>query len=73
MSDKIIKEYIHEYFLTASECNVKQQMPFTMLAQRVIEVATEHANILGVGYDDMIKDKKLTVKAHSMTEIRVRF
>lgn len=56
MSEQIIKEYIHEYFLTASECNAKQQMHFTMLAQRVIEVATEHADIIGVGYEEMLKD-----------------
>lgn len=29
-------------------------MPITLIAQRVIEIATEHANILGVGYSDMI-------------------
>lgn len=56
MPEKLIKEHIHEYFLTASECNAKQQMPFTMLVQRVIEVATEHANMLGIGYDVMIKE-----------------
>lgn len=49
------KEHCHKYFLTAGECNAQQQMPITLIAQRVIEVATEHANILGVGYADMIK------------------
>ena len=79
MSDKIIKEYIHEYFLTASECNVKQQMPFTMLAQRVIEVATEHANILGVGYDDMIKDNlawvlsRLSIEMTRMPKVNEKY
>ena len=33
-------------------------MPITLIAQRVIEVATEHANILGVGYADLIKSKE---------------
>lgn len=56
MSERVLKEYCHEYFLSAGECNAKQQMPFMMLAQRVIEVATEHANRIGVGYDVMIKD-----------------
>lgn len=48
-------EYSHTYFLTAGECNAQQQMPITLIAQRVIEVATEHANILGIGYTDLIK------------------
>lgn len=48
------KEHTHKYFLTAGECNAQRQMPITLIAQRVIEIATEHANILGVGYSDMI-------------------
>ena len=52
------KEYTHKYFLTAGECNAQQQMPITLIAQRVIEVATEHANILGVGYADLIKSNE---------------
>lgn len=50
------KEYTHQYFLTAAECNAEKEMSVSLLAQRVIEVATEHANILGVGYADMVKD-----------------
>jgi acyl-ACP thioesterase len=75
MSEELVKEHIHEYFLTASECNAKQQMPFTMLAQRVIEVATEHANILGVGYDEMIKDNlawvlsRLSIEMNRMPKV----
>lgn len=49
----IIKEHSHEFFLTAGECNAQQHMPLTLLAQRIIEAATEHANILGVGYDNL--------------------
>lgn len=79
MSDQVIKEYIHEYFLTAGECNAKQQMPFTMLAQRVIEVATEHANIIGVGYDAMIKDNlawvlsRLSIEMTRMPKVNEKY
>ena len=48
------KEYIHRYFLTAGECNAQKEMSISLLTQRVIEVATEHANILGVGYADLV-------------------
>lgn len=50
------KEYTHKYFLTAGECNAQKEMSISLLAQRVIEVATEHANILGVGYADLVKE-----------------
>ena len=45
-----IKEYVAHYSLTAGECNPQAVMPATLLASRIIEVATFHANHLGVGY-----------------------
>lgn len=66
---KLIKEYKHDYFLTAGECNAEQEMPLTLIAQRVIEVATEHANILGVGYADLIKDNEAWVLSRLTIEM----
>ncbi len=48
-------EYRHDYFLTAGETDATGHMPMWLLVSRVIEVATEHANILGVGYDELIR------------------
>ncbi len=48
-------EYSHTFFLTAGESNACGRMPITLIAQRVIEVATEHANDLGIGYDALIQ------------------
>ena len=31
------------------------RMPLTLVTERVIEVATEHANALNIGYDALIK------------------
>ena len=42
--------YKHTYFLTAGECNAESRMPVTLLTARIIEVATEHANALNVGW-----------------------
>lgn len=36
--------------LTAGESNAGSVMPVTLMTQRVIETATDHANILGIGY-----------------------
>lgn len=47
--------YTHRYFLTAGECNAEGQMPVTLITARLIEVATEHANSLGIGYATLIK------------------
>ena len=47
---KIPLNHTHNYFLTAGECNAEGEMPVTLLVSRVIEVATEHANALGIGY-----------------------
>ncbi len=75
----IIKEYSHDFFLTAGECNAHRQMPLTLLTQRVIEVATEHANILGVGYADLIKDNqawvlsRLTIEMKSYPEVNQNY
>lgn len=47
-------EYSHTFFLTAGESNAEGLLPVTLLTERIIEVATEHANALGIGYDQLI-------------------
>ena len=42
--------YSHEFFLAAGECNAEKSMSLAMLVNRIIRVATEHANMLDVGY-----------------------
>lgn len=46
--------YTRQYFLTASMANADKVMPVTLLAQQVIDVATDHANLLGIGYADLL-------------------
>lgn len=47
-------EYNHSYILTAGESNACGRMPLTLVTERVIEVSTEHANALGIGYSALI-------------------
>ncbi len=47
--------YSHTYSLTAGESDAEGRMPLTLLTLRIIEVATEHANSLGIGYAELIK------------------
>lgn len=42
--------YSHEFFLAAGECNAESLMPLPLLVNRLIRVATEHANLMNVGY-----------------------
>lgn len=46
-------EYTHYYQLTAGEAGAESAMPLTLLLQRVIEVSTEHANALNIGYANL--------------------
>ena len=48
-------EFSHSYQLTAGESDAEGRMPITLLTERIIQVATEHANSLGIGYDALIK------------------
>ena len=51
-----MKEYTADYFLTAGECSPEGTIPVTLLASKIIEAATLHANLLGVGYDRLALD-----------------
>ncbi len=64
-----MKFYKHEYFLTAGECTPQKKMPLPLLVSRLIEVATEHANIWGVGYADMIDDNQAWVLSRVTIEM----
>lgn len=45
--------YSRGYYLSASECNAQQELAVHILAEKLIDVATEHANHLGIGNPDM--------------------
>lgn len=42
-----------EFFLSAGECNPQGFMSVTLLVERLIEVATAHANRLRIGYEEL--------------------
>ena len=49
------------YYLNASECNAQRHISLPMLVQRLIEVATAHADELGVGYTHLRQYSKTWV------------
>ena len=52
------KEFSQQFYLSAGECNPQAEMPITLLMNRIIEVATNHANAWGVGYARLIEDNQ---------------
>lgn len=56
MSINSVKQlFSSTFYLTPGECNAEQEMPLWLLTNRIIEVATLHANSWGVGYKTLKK------------------
>lgn len=47
MAPSVLKK---EWMVKPSECNAQQQLPLTILASQIIDIATDHANELGIGF-----------------------
>lgn len=50
------KTLTREYLLTPASSNAEQQLPLSLLISHVIEIATDHANQLGIGFLNIEKD-----------------
>lgn len=64
------KEYTMTFTLTAGECGPEAVMPLTLLVSRLIEVATYHANALGVGYARLAADGLAWVLSRVSVEMK---
>ena len=49
----MISTHQGEFFLSAGDANAEGRLSLTVLASKIIDIATEHANILGIGNPDM--------------------
>lgn len=45
------------FFLTPGLCNARRELPVPQLVSQIIETATEHANLLGIGFKYMTPQK----------------
>lgn len=57
------------FFLNASECNAQRHISLPHLVQRLIETATNHAAVLRVGYEDLLKHRLSWVLSRLTLEI----
>lgn len=62
--------YTHNYHLTAAQCNAQSELAPSQLVQQIIEVATEHADILGVGFRDLQRAGNLWVLSRVAFEMK---
>lgn len=60
-----------EYFLTPAECTPERRMPLTLLINRLIEVATLHADSLGIGYTTLSKHSQTWVLSRVAVEMKL--
>lgn len=68
--DGIESVFSATYFLTPGECNPQQRMPLTLLINRLIEVATLHANQVGIGYAFLVREHQTWVLSRVAVEMR---
>ena len=65
------KIFEQTYFLTPAECNPQGHMPITLLINRLIEVATLHADEIGIGYESLVEHHQTWVLSRVATEMSV--
>lgn len=58
-----------KYFLTAAGCNAQEVMPLPALTQKLIDVATAHANALNVGYARLLESNTAWVLSRVSIEM----
>lgn len=64
------KIYSKSWLLTPGECNCEKEMPVWLMTERIIDVATEHANSWGVGYARLIVDNHAWVLSRVAIEMK---
>lgn len=64
------KIHTHVYRLTAAQCNAQRELAPAMLVQHIIEVATEHADALGVGFRQLANHGILWVLSRIAFEVK---
>ncbi len=62
--------YSARYFLTPGECNAQQLMPLPLLVERIIEIATLHADSLDIGYPTISREGNTWVLSRLAIEMK---
>lgn len=62
-------QYAKTYNIVASDCNAQREVTLPFLANKILDVATEHADILGIGYADITPKNQAWVLARLALEM----
>ena len=68
--EKEISELSKEFFLSAGETNAEQEISLPLLTSKIIDIATEHANLLGIGNPSMVDKNTGWVLSRLTIEMR---
>lgn len=68
LEDKTI--FSKSWLLTPGECNAEKELPVWLLVERIIDVATCHANSWNVGYAKLITDNQAWVLSRVTIEMQ---
>ncbi len=50
------KVLTQSFFISAGDCNAEKELSLTLLTAKLIDIATKHANMLGIGNPCMPND-----------------
>lgn len=67
---KMTKVHRHTFRLTAAQCNAQRELSVSGLVQHVIELATEHADLLDCGFERLQSDGMLWVLSRLAFEMK---
>lgn len=70
MNSQLPDELSRTYTLAAGETDAQGRLPLPLIVTRVIEVATAHADILGLGYANLIKHRAGWVLSRLSVEMK---
>ncbi|MCH5225773.1 MAG: hypothetical protein J1D77_07210 [Muribaculaceae bacterium] len=75
-----MKPYLEKtYFLSANECSAEGKLSMTSLTTNIIDIATDHANSLGIGNPAMVEMKagwilsRITIDLEKLPEINSHY
>lgn len=70
MTERMTKVHQHTFTLTAAQCNGQRELSAAGLVQHIIELATEHADLLGCGFARLQSDGMLWVLSRLAFEMK---
>lgn len=65
-----LREFTLEYHLTAAECNAQREISLPLMVQRLIDIATAHADACNIGYQRLIADGNSWVLSRITLEMK---